>query len=182
MGGDADCQGKIDPEIEGSHVFRRKYAGKELASQYENIYQCAGIKLAGIESKVVSKPGKRVGKQQVHPQDQGSRAAEDRAHAYEKVPNILVKAFPVPGVLDRTQDSVSGFQVDQLEILDLVPEQNTHQQVAELVDRGAYPGGQHDAFPAEHPLDVEVGPVSDNAEDQAYEDQEACDVEGFEQA
>ena len=47
------------------------------------------------------------------------------------------------------------------------------------MDRGAYPGCNHDSFPAKGSLDIKVGSALNNAKYHADKDQRACDAEFF---
>ena len=118
----------------------------------------------------------------MHPEDKGCGSAEDWAHAYEKIPYVLVEAFLIPAVINVSKDSVLCFVVKELEFTYSVPEYVAHQQVTEFVDRGAYPRCNHNSFPSEDPLEIKVGSALNNAEYHANKDQGACDTESFEKA
>ena len=136
---------------------------------------------AWIKGRIICKGGKGIRQEDIHAQDQGCCPAEYWAHAYEKVPYVLVEALSVPFVVDVSQDSVRGLQVKQFEFNYLVLEKVTHQQVAKFMDRGAYPGCSQNSFPAHDSSGIKIGSVFNNAEYYADKDQRACNVEGSEE-
>lgn len=182
MGRDADCQGEVDPEIERNKVFCRENASKKVSSKGEDFCQHILVRPGRFEGKVVGNLGKGVWQEKVHSENKGCGPAEDRAHAYEKVSYILVKAFWIPAMVNVSKDSVFCFTVEEFEPVNFVPENVAHQQVPELMDGSAYPGCGQNSFPAKGSLDVEVGTILKKAEYYACKNKRACNIESFEQA